>query len=196
MAVGFTMPAVILLLLAGGRYQGLDLLVAAARHVVHQEQSVRFLLVGGTPVQIERLQEQADATGVASSFVFVAAVPPERVFLYHRLADILVTTRSAGTNTPLKIYQYLRAGVPIVATAIGSHTQVLTAASAELVPPTPQGIASGLLRVLGDPDHARSLADAAGRLAREQYSTDTYMERLSTLLAQLPVSNAHSWAVA
>ena len=42
-----------------------------------------------------------------------------------RRCDVLVSPRSRGTNTPLKIYQYLRSGKPIVATRLLTHTQVL-----------------------------------------------------------------------
>jgi glycosyltransferase involved in cell wall biosynthesis len=133
---------------------------------------------------------------VESSFTFVPAVPPEDVFLYQRLADVLVTTRARGTNTPLKIYQYLRAGRPIVATAIRSHTQVLDSGTAELVSPTPESIAAGLVRVLTDHEHARRLAAAASELAARGYSKEIYFERLSTILEQMPTTTASSRAAA
>jgi glycosyltransferase involved in cell wall biosynthesis len=115
----------------------------------------------------------------------VPAVPPLEIFSYHSIADVLITTRSRGTNTPLKIYQYLRAGKPIVATEIRSHTQVLDDASAELVAPDPGQVASGVLRVLRDPDRARQLAQGAARLARERYSEEAYIESLRGLLARI-----------
>jgi glycosyltransferase involved in cell wall biosynthesis len=127
---------------------------------------------------------------VESSFVLVPAVPPTEIFLYHQVADVLVSTRSKGTNTPLKIYQYLRAGKPIVATAIRSHTQVLTQDTAELVPPSPEGVASGLLRVLTDEAYGRSLAEGATRLAREEYSEEVHMARLRSLLERLPATHS------
>jgi glycosyltransferase involved in cell wall biosynthesis len=98
-----------------------------------------------------------------------------------------VSTRARGTNTPLKVYQYLRAGRPIVATDIRSHTQVLDASSAELVAPAPGAIAAGLLRVLRDPERGRRLADGAATLARERYSEAVYLQRLGDLLARLPI---------
>lgn len=170
-------------------YQGLDLLISAAEKVVACTPSVRFVLVGGNQTQIDGLRERAVAAGVQSCFVFVPAVPPQDVFSYHRLADVLVTTRSKGTNTPLKLYQYLRAGKPIVATRIRSHTQVLTDACAELVAPTAEGIANGLLRVLGDPEYRQALSATAARLAKQQYGEETYMSRLRDLLDRMGVSS-------
>jgi glycosyltransferase involved in cell wall biosynthesis len=167
------------------QYQGLDMLIEAAPAVLERVPQARFVIVGGTPTQIEHLRALAGARAVESAFVFVPAVPPTEVFLYHRIADVLVTTRSRGTNTPLKVYQYLRAGRPIVATAIRSHTQVLDEETAELVAPEAAAIAAGLLRVLRDPERARALAEAAGRLARERYSEQAYLDRLSEIVERV-----------
>lgn len=168
-------------------YQGLDLLLAAAPLVRQDLTTACFVVVGGTEPQGEALRRQAQALGVEDAFRFVPAVPPREVVEYLRLADVLVTTRAKGTNTPLKVYQYLRAGRPIVATDIRSHTQVLDGSSAELVEPVPAAIAAGLLTVLGDPARSRRLATGAATLARERYSQKAYLERLDDLLARLPI---------
>jgi glycosyltransferase involved in cell wall biosynthesis len=168
-------------------YQGLDLLLAAAPLVRQELPTACFVVVGGTAPQGELLRRQAQALGVEDAVRFVPAVPPREVVEYLRLADVLVTTRAKGTNTPLKVYQYLRAGRPIVATDIRSHTQVLDGSSAELVEPAPGPIAAGLLRVLGDPERGRQLAAGAATLARERYSEAAYLQRLGDLLARLPI---------
>jgi len=167
-------------------YQGLDLLLAATPSVVARVPNVRVVLVGGTASQIAALEARAASLGVADAYRFVPAVPPTEVMRYLRLADALVTTRARGTNTPLKLYQYLRAGRAIVATDIRSHTQVLTPASSELVAPTPEAIADGIVRVLTDSARAAELAEGAGRLAKEKYSEEVYLERLEKLLARIP----------
>lgn len=172
-------------------YQGLPLLVRSVPEVVERNPDVRFVLVGGEPDQIEDLRRQAADEGVSEEIVLVPKVPPEKVFLFHRVADVLVTTRTRGTNTPLKIYQYLRAGLPIVATNIYSHTQVLSDETAELVDPEPVAVARGVLEVLSDRERAESLATNASRLAREEYSEEAYMRKLSTLLDDV-ISGARS----
>jgi glycosyltransferase involved in cell wall biosynthesis len=171
-------------------YQGLDLLVEAAPMVLRKAADARFVLVGGTPAQVEGLRRAARDHGVEDAFRIIPAVAPTDVFLYQRMADVLVTTRSKGTNTPLKIYQYLKAGRPIVATDIYSHTQVLDGRSAQLVEPEAGAVAAGIVRVLADPEHARRLADGAARLAAERYSEAAYMASLRDLLARLPVPSS------
>jgi glycosyltransferase involved in cell wall biosynthesis len=102
---------------------------------------------------------------------------------------MLVTCRSRGTNTPLKIYQYLRAGKPIVATNILSHTQVLDPTIACLVDPEPEALAEGILGLAGDPERARLLAENAGHVAETRYSMQAYMTKLETLIDEI-VSSA------
>ena len=177
-------------------YQGLDLLVAAAPVVVRAVPAARFVVVGGTAEQIAGLDRRAREHGSGYAFVFVPAVPPAEVFVYQRLADVLVTTRSRGTNTPLKLYQYLRAGRPIVATRIRSHTQVLDDATAELVSPSAEGVASGLVRVLTDRAYAARLAESAARLVRERYGEAAYLEALRGLLEQVTRAGAARRAAA
>lgn len=175
-------------------YQGLDLLLAASVEVQRLIPNVHFVLVGGSAAQGDELRGAAAALGVADRFRFVPAVPPREVVHYLRLADVLVTTRARGTNTPLKIYQYLRAERPIVATRIRSHTQVLAGDAAALVAPDPSAIAAGIVRVLGDTAYAARLAEGAGRLARERFGEDVYLARLQAILAQLPVAAAAAGA--
>lgn len=168
-------------------YQGLSLLVRSIPHVVESVPEMRLVLVGGTEGQIVDLLAEARAAGVERFVKLIPQVPPERVFAFHELAEVLVTTRTRGTNTPLKIYQYLRSGLPIVATDIHSHTQVLSNEMAELVAPDAEDIARGILHVLTDASRAKSIAESAARAASGRFSERAYMEKLVSLLEELPV---------
>ena len=142
-------------------YQGLDLLVDAAPLVVHARVDVRFLCLGGNRNQIASMKSRANQLDVAASFILPGTVPPEDVEPHFGIASILVSPRISGTNTPLKIYSYLRSGVPILATDILSHTQVLTPEVALLVEPRAESLAAGILRLLDDVQLSRHLAHAA-----------------------------------
>jgi glycosyltransferase involved in cell wall biosynthesis len=163
-------------------YQGMDLLVEAGARLAGTLPDLRIVSVGGTANQIDDLRRKASDAGAGSIFRFVEMVPPEDVFYYHRLADALVTCRIKGTNTPLKLYQYLGSNRPIVATRIHSHTQVLNDEVAELVPPSAEGVAAGIRALHDDPDRAAGMADRARRLKEEEYSHEAYLRALSSLL--------------
>jgi glycosyltransferase involved in cell wall biosynthesis len=166
-------------------YQGLDLLVAASTEVIRTCTNVRFLCVGGNETQIGRMKILAHQEGVAGYFVFPGMVPPEEVESLFRIASILISPRITGTNTPLKIYSYLRSGVPIVATNIVSHTQVLTDDVALLVEPHPESVSSGVLRLLEDAQLCSRLAENAMQLAEKAYSRDAYHRKVAEVFAFL-----------
>jgi glycosyltransferase involved in cell wall biosynthesis len=167
------------------QYQGLDLLLQAAALMAERRPELRVLIVGGSAEQSAALREQALSCGAGSNVVTLPAVAPREVHLYQKLADILVTTRARGTNTPLKLYQYLRSGRPIVATSIFSHTQVLDARCAELVAPEPETIAAGIERLIDDPERRAELASAAAELARDRYGEERYHALLQGLLDEI-----------
>ena len=158
-------------------YQGLDLLFAAMKSVLAQLPDARLVLAGGRPDQVERARRDAVATGIGASTIFVGEKPAEDIPAYFEAADVLVSPRSRGKNTPLKIYQYLRSGKPIVATNLLTHTQVLDSAVAELTGPTAEEFGAGILRVLRDRDHAAALSRAARALADTRYTYEAYVER-------------------
>ena len=166
-------------------YQGLDLFLAAARQVHDVRPDVRFILVGGNADQIARLRGYAESIGLAHRVVIVGERPAEEIPAYLDAADVLVSPRSTGTNTPLKIYQYLRAARPIVATRLLTHTQVLTDEVAILTEPTPKAFAEGIVRAVVDPELARRIAEQARMLAETRYSYDAYLDRTREACAAL-----------
>jgi len=166
-------------------YQGLDLLFNAAALVVKARPDVRFVLAGGRPEQIEHARADAAARGVANQVVFAGQRTAEEIPEYLAAADVLVSPRSQGTNTPLKIYQYLRSGRPIVATRLLTHTQVLDDEVAILTEATAEGFADGILRTLADPVRAREVGVRAKRLAETKYSYEAYLNRTRQACAVL-----------
>lgn len=166
-------------------YQGLDLLFDAMALVARRQPDARLLLAGGKPDQIERARARAGAAGVADRTVFAGERPAAEVPAYLRTADVLVSPRSKGTNTPLKIYQYLRTGRPIVATRRLTHTQVLDDDTAILTEPSAEGLAEGLLAALEDPQRAARVSRAASSLAETKYSYEAYLDRTRQAYARL-----------
>jgi glycosyltransferase involved in cell wall biosynthesis len=166
-------------------YQGLELLVEAAPQVLMVRPATIFLCIGGKAAQIVALQRQAAANGCQHGFVFPGEVVPEALEPHYALADVLVSLRVSGTNTPLKIYAYLWSGVPIVATNVRSHTQVLTPEVALLVEPRADAIAAGILQLLDDHELAERLSQNARRLSQEAFGPEAYYAKVADVYAFL-----------
>ena len=166
-------------------YQGLDLLLASAAHVLARRPDARFLLAGGEPAQVAAIRSQAQGAGIGHAVIFTGQQPAEEIPMFLDAADVLVSPRSTGTNTPLKIYQYLRSGRPIVATRLLTHTQVLDDKVAFLAEATASGFGDAILAAIEDPRRAREVGQAARHLAETKYSYEAYLNRTRQACAYL-----------
>jgi glycosyltransferase involved in cell wall biosynthesis len=168
-------------------YQGLDLLLDAFVHVARSRRDARLVLAGGHSDQIDALRSGSASRGIADAVIFTGQRPSDEIPLYLRMATALVSPRRTGTNTPLKIYQYLGSGTPIVATRLLTHTQVLSDETAILTPATPEGFAEGILAAIGDSARASAVAARARHLADTKYSYEAYLARTREACAHLAV---------
>jgi glycosyltransferase involved in cell wall biosynthesis len=166
-------------------YQGLDLLFAAMKRVLGTRPDARLLLAGGRAEQVEQARREADTLGLGDAVIFAGERPADEIPALLDAADVLVSPRSRGTNTPLKIYQYLRSGRVIVATRLLTHTQVLDDSVAILTPATADGFAAGILEALEHPDEAARLGAAAATLAATKYSYEAYLARTREAVGRL-----------
>ena len=157
-------------------YQGINLLLESIPVVLKTYPKAQYVIVGGQPDQVEHYQNVALKLNIEHAVKFVGKRPVTEMPIYMALADILLSPRSKGTNTPLKLYTYLRAGKPILATNIFSQTQVLTAETAMLVEPTAEGLARGTQQLLKDRSAATEMGTCASKFAREHYSWSVFLQ--------------------
>jgi glycosyltransferase involved in cell wall biosynthesis len=158
-------------------YQGLDLLFDSMALVARTRPDARLLLAGGKPDQVAKARQLAKSAGIGDVTIFAGERPASEIPAYLLACDVLVSPRSRGTNTPLKIYQYLRSGRAIVATRLLTHTQVLDDDTAILTGTSPREFADGILRGLSDGALAARVGSNARRLAETKYSYEAYLER-------------------
>ena len=170
-------------------YQGLELLLEAMAIVARTHPTAKLLVVGGRPEQVDVARERARAVGAPAEFT--GYQPARDIPSYVAACDVLASPRVSGTNTPLKIYSYLRAGKPIVATDLLTHTQVLDAETALLVAAEPGAFATAIRRLLDDRALRERLARGAAQRAAARYSREAYLartrhacERLARLVPQ------------
>jgi glycosyltransferase involved in cell wall biosynthesis len=166
-------------------YQGVEMLIDAVAIVAGRRPDARVLVVGGEPAQVEAAKAKAHAAGVSAAMIFTGQQPAREIPGFVQAADLLVSPRIRGTNTPLKIYSYLRSGKPIVATDLLTHTQVLTPAIAKLVPPQPGPFAEAVLDLIEHPAERARLAAAARALADDKYSRESYLRRTAQAYARM-----------
>ena len=181
-------PAAPLILYTGTfePYQGLELLLEAAGLLAKSHPDVRLLIVGGRPEQVAAARTVAARTGAQA--IFTGYQPAREIPAFVAACDVLASPRIAGTNTPLKIYSYLRAGKPIVATDLHTHTQVLDRGIAVLAPPQPRPFADALSSLLANPAERERLSAAARERARTRYSREVYVARTRWVCERLTMT--------
>lgn len=166
-------------------YQGIGLLIESFALLKSDPTPARLVIVGGEPGDIRTYEHQARRLGVASHVRFTGPLPLNRMGALFAQADILVSPRTQGHNTPMKIYSYLDSGRPILATRLPTHTQVLDEEVAVLEPPEPAAFADGMRQLINDPERRRELAARAKKLAKETYSFPVYRAAVRRLYERL-----------
>ena len=166
-------------------YQGVDMLIDAAAIVAASRPDARILVVGGEPAQVEAATARAKSAGASPVMVFTGQQPAREIPGFVQAADLLVSPRIRGTNTPLKIYSYLRSGKPIVATNLLTHTQVLTPGIAKLADPEPGPFAAAILSLIDSAEERTRLSSAAAAVAQQKYSREVYLTRTAEAYRRL-----------
>jgi glycosyltransferase involved in cell wall biosynthesis len=167
------------------RYQGLTMALECVDIVAKQYPRVLFIFVGAKNQQAKEWTEIARAMNLQEHVLFLDVVPPAESMVYLAYAAVLISPRLDGTTTPLKIYSYLHANRPIVATNITAHTQVLSPQTAVLVEPNKDAFAEGILHVLRDPELAEGIAKNAHEFAKEKFSHREYISKVNQIYQSL-----------
>jgi glycosyltransferase involved in cell wall biosynthesis len=127
----------------------------------------RLLIVGDGPER-ERLTTLARKDGLSPMVTFVGSVSHDEVPAYLAAADVAVAPYHPDTGryfSPLKLFEYLAAGVPVVAADFGEIPHCVRAGETGLLypPGDAQALADALARLIAN----REGAAALGRNGRE-----------------------------
>jgi glycosyltransferase involved in cell wall biosynthesis len=162
-------------------YQGIDLLVEAFALVRNHPSQPHLVIVGGTPDSIEKYQAKAVHLGCDSTVSFLGPRPVSQLKDCLAAADIVVSPRVKGNNTPMKIYSYLHSGKALLATDLSTHRQVLDEEIAVLAPANAVGFADGIRILLDRPDVRKSIGENARQRAEALYTLSAFENQLTAL---------------
>lgn len=143
---------------------------------------IKLVIVGGTKEANKSLSQQVNALHISASVALLGEQPINEIPAYEQAASYLISPRKYGCNTPLKLYSYMSSGIPILATNIESHTQVLDCSSAFLFEPNAESLAQLLLRINNDPtgshNEGQAKATRAKHIVDTNYSWDAFSDKL------------------
>jgi glycosyltransferase involved in cell wall biosynthesis len=159
-------------------YQGIDLLLEGFRHTLGRVPSAKLVIVGGRKEAISHYQGRAERLGIAPSVLFTGPRPLDMLPALLQQADVLVSPRLKGLNTPMKIYSYLDSGSAVLATRLRTHTQVLNDRLAYLVDPVPDALGNGLAELMSDSELRSRLATSAKEYVDREHTPQAARRKL------------------
>jgi glycosyltransferase involved in cell wall biosynthesis len=162
-------------------YQGLDTLLNAMPRILEAFPETILVLVGASDDH-DMADHPVAATLLRRGCLrIVPRQPRKEIPAFLALADVLVSPRAYGDNVPLKIFDYMVAGKPIVASDIKAHRCLLGEETAVLVGQTPESLAAGVNRLLGDQEFSARLAARAIRAAGRDHEGGSFSDRIRAL---------------
>ncbi len=159
------------------KYQGIPLLIESMTHLPGD---FRLVLIGGKPKQIEEIKHLVETNELTDRVLILGEKNPEEIPYYLGAADVLVSPRTLGTNIPLKIYAYLKSGIPVVATNLYTHTQSINQDIAILTDPDPGKFAAGILEAASE--KGKIISKNANAFCKKNYSFERYLELIKEAL--------------
>ena len=157
-------------------------LVAALPLLRTRVPDARLLIVGDGPER-ERLAAAAQALGLVDAIEFTGALPPDRVPEQIARMHAGVAPYRGGDPfyfSPLKLYEYMAAGLPVVASDVGGLTRIIAKAGCGCtVPPDDSAaLAAALADLAQEPERAANLG-AAGRVhVAAHHGWDRVLDRI------------------
>ncbi|MBI5814121.1 MAG: glycosyltransferase family 4 protein [Nitrospinae bacterium] len=168
------------------KYQGIDLLLESAAEVATVMPEARFVIVGGDAASIAKYTSAARVLGIGRNVIFTGPKPVELMALYYQMADVLLSPRIEGTNTPLKIYTYLKTGKPVAATDLPVHTQALTRQIAVLARPEKVEYASAILLLLKSKELREEIGGRGKEFVERNFNYDVFKRKTAEAYAGFP----------
>lgn len=143
-------------------YEGLDIALRAMPSVRESVPNAKLLLVGGGPEE-QRLRRLASDLGLQNDVVFSGRVPNAEVNRYYAQIDALVFPRKrirlTELVTPLKPLEAMAMGLPVIASSVGGHRELIRDRQTGLLfePDDPQALAAAAVALHRDPALVESL---------------------------------------
>ena len=154
-------------------YQGIELLLQAFQRARKTRPELALVCVGATDKEFAERSEASAADGQ----VFVLPRQPRRqIPVYMELADFLVLPRVAADNVPLKLFDYMASGTPIIATRGPAHEPLLDESRAFMSEPTVEALSATLVDACASRQRSETLARAARSYATENFGWDQFVE--------------------
>jgi len=158
-------------------------LIAAAPVVIREFPETHFVFAGDGAMRPE-LEKQAAELGIRENFQFLGR--------RSEIPDILASCDiailpSRAEGLPNAVLEYMAAGLPTIASRVGGNVELLQEGVTGCLVPAEdsKAISESLLRLLRDPELARTIGTNGRRVAVENYSFDRLIREVDALYTEI-----------
>jgi len=167
------------------KYQGIDLLIESFREALDTTADAYLVIIGGSQDDILFYKQRVEQLSMEGRVFFCGQRPVDMLGSYLSQADILVSPRIQGNNTPMKIYSYLDSGKAVLATKLPTHTQVLDDSIACLVAPEKTSMAAGIITLVNNAELRENLGARARERVKSEYSLPVFKKKVAAFYQAL-----------
>lgn len=161
-------------------YQGIDLLLESFSLVHSNGFEAHLVIIGGNPANIAHYRQVAQQLEIGEYTHFIGPRAINQLDAYLRQADILVSPRIKGNNTPMKIYSYLHSGKACLATNLWTHLQVLNQQIAMLAEPNPRAFSDAMMALIENSALREKLGQAGAQWVQELSVDENFLNNLDS----------------
>jgi glycosyltransferase involved in cell wall biosynthesis len=169
-------------------WQGIEYLIRSIPRISNAIKNVKFLIVGDGLLK-EELERLSDELGIGKLIKFTGYVPYSEVPTYINASDVCVAPFTYVRNekiglSPLKIYEYLACGKPVVATSIRGVGDLITMTNSGIVvrPENERNLAEAIVRLLSNKELRDEMGKRGAKVVEEQYSWKSVAHAVSGVL--------------
>jgi glycosyltransferase involved in cell wall biosynthesis len=165
-------------------WHGVEALPRLLERLIPRYRDLRLVIAGDGPLRGE-LERDLRERGLAQSAVFTGSLPQEEVATLIRLFDVALAPypqpRHAFYFSPLKLFEYMACGVPVVAAGLGQIAEVVCDGETGLLYPPGEldALTAACDRLLADPALRRRLGQAAAEAIHGRYTWDVNAARVA-----------------
>jgi len=166
-------------------YQGIDLLLQSMSKLKQANCSANVVIIGGADNDIDHYRALSESLKLNDVVKLLGKRPLSGLAFYMDQADFLVSPRTQGSNTPMKIYSYLASHKPVLATRLLTHTQVMNDDVAYLVDPNEESFSQAMIQMATNQHGFSSMASQAAELIQREHSQAAFNKTVESLYAHI-----------
>ena len=166
------------------KWHGVENAILAVEKAIKRDSSIRLLIIGDGPER-DHLRGIVARRGLEKNVAFVGKVKYDRVPLYIGTATACLALFDKARNdrtglSPLKIFEYMACGKPVITTDVGNLKNIIGRHDCGLLvqPGDIDGMSQALMKLVKDPELSQKLGENGHEAAVRHYSWGVISEKL------------------